>query len=91
MGTRNPGGGGGCDPGAEGHSPWLRMWSLNSRSVANLLEQCEHWKRCSEAGWERIRGTGGQCRGKDRETSPGRREPPRETKANYGQDLELGT
>lgn len=63
--------GAGREARAAGYTPWFRMWSRSSRSVANLLEQCEHWKRCS-GGAGRGRGVGEAWRW----------EPPRQTEAS---------
>lgn len=48
------------------HSPWFLMWSRSSLSVANLLEQWEHWNLCSAAA-----GQGGDRRGQGRGNSTG--------------------
>lgn len=60
-----------------GHSPWFRMWSRKSLSVANLLEQWEHWKRCSGVEWAERRGLKRTGMAEERGTVPNTREPPR--------------
>lgn len=71
-----------------GHSPWFRMWSRKSLSVANLLEQWEHWKRCSGVEWAEQRGLKTTVTGRGEGNRPKHKGATQGAKGSYTWDLE---
>lgn len=64
------------------------MWSRKSLSVANLLEQWEHWNRCSGVEWTEQRGLKITVKGRGEGSHPKYKGATRGAKGSYRRDLE---